>query len=612
MRRGTFSDHLIRRGYVTAFRPLWPSARSTTRSCSGAAAVLRARDVRDRADARRRRPTAGWRSSRPTIPAALIDPLVRHRATCCTCRRARPFTAHEVRLARAIGAVLAARYRAIFNPQADARARRAVPRRDRGSLRRRVPRPAVVRARRRRSRAPIAIADGDRDAARRGALSYENQPISTGVLLLGTRRRSGAAAARRAGRAGHHYTQALTGDQELLPPGATACARCSWSTATGALLDIVDMDAGRPRPAGAEPLTGALRGGRTARTRAPRCSGGHVCVVLSPSHEIKVFAEGAQVFTLPERATGTCSTCRRSTRCGRRRSATRRWRERLFQTALDLADARAGRAVRRAARPATRRSRSSSRRPIGSTSAPSRRAAGRYAVAARPAARARGRTVTDLDPTVLAALATLDGATVMRPVRASCSRSAPSCAIRYTAGDAGRRRRRRRADDGRDGRQPLRPGAQGERGRRRSRSSTARRSGTSSHNAECGTRSSELTGKRSAEWEVIRNRAPRTPRTSHNFRWNGCGSELLPHSNSALRVSSALRVPRSAFLGALVRRIGYNMRLRHANLPDRCDRLHRHCGARFVAPCRARGHRARPPQAARRSDGRARRDPGHR
>ena len=42
----------------------------------------------------------------------------------------RPFTKHEVRLARALGAVLASRYRAIFDPQADAGAGRAVPRRD--------------------------------------------------------------------------------------------------------------------------------------------------------------------------------------------------------------------------------------------------------------------------------------------------------------------------------------------------------------------------------------------------------------------------------------------------------------------------------------------------
>jgi hypothetical protein len=58
-----------------------------------------------------------------------------------------PFTAHEVRLAQAIGAVLAARYSAILNPADHRRTQRSVPRIYRGPLRRRVPRSPLVRDR---------------------------------------------------------------------------------------------------------------------------------------------------------------------------------------------------------------------------------------------------------------------------------------------------------------------------------------------------------------------------------------------------------------------------------------------------------------------------------
>ena len=94
----------------------------------------------------------------------------------------RPFTAHEVRLARAIGAVLAARYRAIFDPEADARARRTVSRRDRGSLRRRVPR---LRPRQRAGQSRADLIATAIEVLRVAALSsYENRAISSGVLVL--------------------------------------------------------------------------------------------------------------------------------------------------------------------------------------------------------------------------------------------------------------------------------------------------------------------------------------------------------------------------------------------------------------------------------------------
>src|SRR5215471_9061125 len=96
-----------------------------------------------------------------------------------------PFTAHEVRLAQAIGAVLAARYRAILNPQVIA---------ERGDLFRGAiedryvgafldPRPYTIESREARADRIASIIELLRVAA---LSAYENRPITTGVLLLST------------------------------------------------------------------------------------------------------------------------------------------------------------------------------------------------------------------------------------------------------------------------------------------------------------------------------------------------------------------------------------------------------------------------------------------
>jgi hypothetical protein len=138
---------------------------------------------------------------------------------------------------------------------------------------------------------------------------------------------------------------------------------------------------------------------------------GHVCLVLSPSHEIKVFARGAQVlayrhaqwalldlqqkYELWAEAVGNPALAR----C-------------LFRSALDLADARQGALFVVLRAPADNVSHIIAlpdRLDIGLTEAGN--------LAAAPTRRdllylLTGRTVTDLEPTVLAALASLDGATV--------------------------------------------------------------------------------------------------------------------------------------------------------------------------------------------------------
>src|SRR5687767_8232641 len=117
-------------------------------------------------------------------PAALI---IRWFGTRYTLRVPAPwaFTAHEVRLARAIGSVLAARYHAIHNPRIIAERAGLFS----GAIEDRYVgafldhRPYAIEAREARADRIATIIEMLRVAA---LSSYEGRPISTGVLLLGT------------------------------------------------------------------------------------------------------------------------------------------------------------------------------------------------------------------------------------------------------------------------------------------------------------------------------------------------------------------------------------------------------------------------------------------
>lgn len=319
----------------------------------------------------------------------------------------RPFTPHEVRFARAIGAVLAARYRTILNPQL------MVERSDlfRGAIEDRYVGGFFADA-------PYALrgetAPSDRVAEvieilRVAALSsYENQAISSGVLLLeGDQDPVGQYPA--SDRFWPHYTGALTSIKSFFRL-ADGLRTLFLVANDGRLVDIVDVERWAAQASGGRELEVPC-----AQTYAPHAratlSGRHVCVVLSPGHEIKVFAAGTQIFTfrnadwhlldlqakyvLWEAAVGNPALARR-----------------LFQTALDLSDAREGALFLVL------------RRPIDSigqlVAAPERldmELVGEHSSFSTPSRRhllhvLAGRTVIELDPSVLSALATLDGATV--------------------------------------------------------------------------------------------------------------------------------------------------------------------------------------------------------
>jgi hypothetical protein len=317
----------------------------------------------------------------------------------------RPFTAHEVRLARAIGAVLAARYRAIFDP------REMVERGDlfRGAIEDRyvgafLDEEEYDRKGRKRADLVAEILEVLRVAA---LSSYENRPISSGVLLLEGLEDPvhGAAVAEHA----YPYSLTLTAIKSFYRV-CDGVETLFLLNRDGLVLDLVelsrhvargaevDMDVTCPAPY--RPHALATAGNR------------NVCVVLSPNHEIKVFAEGVQMFSFSN-ARWHLLDVKAKYDLWDEAVGNPPLAERLFQTALDLADAREGAlfvVLRDAAAslpvlvaPQDQLDASTFVPPAIGT--PPGRTQLMYML--------RGRTATSIDPAVLGGLARLDGATVM-------------------------------------------------------------------------------------------------------------------------------------------------------------------------------------------------------
>lgn len=322
----------------------------------------------------------------------------------------RPFTPHETRFARAIGAVLAARYRAILNPKMMVERgdlfRGAIEDRyvgaflDEGSY-------TVTQGEPRADRIAAAI-----EVLRVAALSsYENRPISTGVLLLGAESGSapppgpGAKPALR----GHNYSEALTGVKSFfrLVDGVQTLFLVGPD---GTLLDIVDIRHWAIRTAGDTRLPVPCPVTYQAHALAT-LHNNHVCIVLSPSHEIKVFAHGAYALAY-RHARWTLLDLQSKYELWAAAVGNETLALALFRCALDLADARKGAlfvVLRDPAESVEELVSLSDRVDIGIPESRNH--------TDRPTRRdllflLTGRTAIELEPTVLAALASLDGATV--------------------------------------------------------------------------------------------------------------------------------------------------------------------------------------------------------
>jgi len=319
-----------------------------------------------------------------------------------------PFTAHEVRLAQAIGAVLAARYSAILNPRIIAERndlfRGMIEDRYVGSFLDH--RPYAIEAREARADRIASVIELLRVAA---LSSYENRPISTGVLLLGTSndpcRPDVPLPA-----TGPAYTESTTAIKSLfrLADGARTVF---LANSEDRLLDIIDIERWGSQVSRHQTLQVPCAKAYQPHARAT-LQHGHVCAVLSPSREIKIFAEGAEIFTF-RGAAWHLLDLQAKYRLWAERVGDEALAMRIFQTALDLADAREG-ALFVVARDTN---------GVANIVAPADRLDVPHPDSARQGPPSRrdllelleGRSLTDLDPNVLAALASLDGAIVVDP-----------------------------------------------------------------------------------------------------------------------------------------------------------------------------------------------------
>ena len=311
----------------------------------------------------------------------------------------RPFTAHEVRLAHAIGTVLGLRYRAIFDPK------QMLERTElfRGAIEDRYisafldPEKPGEPAKPRADLVATAI-----EVLRVAALSsYENRAISSGLLVLDSDAdpRRGEPPSLDA----YHYTQALTGVKSFYRL-CDGLATLFLVNRQGVVLDIIEV--GRYAKAGLLEVLCPM----SYRAHALATAGNDaICIVLSPSHEIKVFAHGAQIFSF-RNARWHLLDIQAKYDMWESAVGDRGLSKRLFQTALNLADARQGALFVVLREPSVAL-------PLlvapgdqldeirGQTvDAPMR---------VRLLHMLKGRHAASLDPAVLAGLARTDGATVM-------------------------------------------------------------------------------------------------------------------------------------------------------------------------------------------------------
>jgi hypothetical protein len=251
-------------------------------------------------------------------------------------RTGRSFTEDQLRLIGAIGGVLSARYRSIFYAVSAATPQLFVglaedryvsafldhtPYLDEEGL------PADRNV----------VADAIEVLRESSLLTYENRRISTGVILVG------------AGEDPYHRVRERPRDAlpytNLLVAIKSFHRLCDGLNTVflvnrdGMLVDLVDIEQ-FSKACGAAQLPAPS----AARYR-PHClatlDGGHICLVLTPNGEIKVFAAGVQAFHFME-GRWHLTDITEKYREFQKAVGDRKLAERLFAVALNLAESRRG------------------------------------------------------------------------------------------------------------------------------------------------------------------------------------------------------------------------------------------------------------------------------
>jgi hypothetical protein len=172
----------------------------------------------------------------------------------------------------------------------------------------------------------------------------------------------------------------------------------------GDVLDIVEVN----RYAEPATLTVPCATRYRPHSLATACNA-NLCIVLSPSHEIKVFAEGVQIFSF-RNARWHLLDLQAKYEMWESTIENPALSQRVFQTAVDLADSREGALFVVLSDPAS---------SLSQLVAPAdqldevRHTGGSVPTRGQLLHMLRGRNVHELDPAVLAGLARTDGATVI-------------------------------------------------------------------------------------------------------------------------------------------------------------------------------------------------------
>ena len=211
-------------------------------------------------------------------------------------KQGKPFTENEIRLLQGIGNVLSTQYRLLFN--ADLAARNI-------HLFRGLPEDRYVSAfldqsLYAKSQMVTWKADHIADAIEVLRISslttYENRRIATGVLLFGSQPDACHSVAPLPSGA-LRYSYALTSIRSFhrLCDGLQTVALVDQD---GLLVEILDIQEWARSYTSAKlpvPVAARYQNHSLATLR-----GGHVCLILTPNGDIKVFAEGAQVFSFQD------------------------------------------------------------------------------------------------------------------------------------------------------------------------------------------------------------------------------------------------------------------------------------------------------------------------
>jgi hypothetical protein len=315
------------------------------------------------------------------------------------------FSAHDVRMLRAIGAVLMMRYHHLFHLGMPARLELYRG----GSEDHYVAAFVEPQAYTPAAAGPSRIASTIQTLRTAALSTYENHRVSTGALLFGSGRDDAHPAPPTAPDA-LPYSIELTGLKSIhrLCDGERTLFLVDPAGRLAGIVDVENWARKAETPATAVPCARAYQ----AHARATE-TGGHVCLVLSPNQEIKLFASGSQAFAFAHGRWRILDSA----------SKFARWQAELenpgvartlFQAALNLAEVRRGAlfvvlrdpmtAIGRLISPHDCLSVEPSEEPPADLSPrdPLAKRALHYL--------ARGQSVTTVDSAVLEALASLDGA----------------------------------------------------------------------------------------------------------------------------------------------------------------------------------------------------------